>query len=259
MSKLKEKLERASMSSPPPMGFRAAQKICRPRMVIIAQFPKGWSEDPSAYITGADAGLVEWSAARALKKAIKADADISWGVQIENAKAGSLEEMASAGADFVLFKAEDVPLSLAADEKMGKVLVTGQLPGDGWVRSLGKLPIDALFISGQAAEEKNGFTWQQLMTFRYYSDMVAKPILVPVPAGVKEAELQAMWDAGVDGVVVKVEAGLPQDRLSDIRAMIDGLTPPSKRREKGATAIVPAMRDEAKPVVEEDEEEEEDE
>ncbi len=258
MSKLKEKLKQVSMSSPLPMGFKMAQKASRPRMAILALFAKGGPVDPLAYITGADAGLIEWPAAGMLKKLVKADADIPWGVRLEKGGVKSPEEITAAGADFLFFQAEDMPLSLAEDEKTGKVLMTGLLPGDGWVRSLNKLPIDALFISEQALGD-GVFTWRQLITCRYFSDMVAKPVLVPVPVDVKEAELQAIWDAGVDGVVVGIEAGTPEDRLSKIRKMIDGLTPPSKRREKGITVLLPAMKEEARPAVEEQDEEEEEE
>jgi hypothetical protein len=71
-------------------------------------------------------------------------------------------------------------------------------------------------------------------------------------------ELQALWEAGIEGVVVEVSAGQPQDRLKELRQVIDELAFPSTRQREKAEALVPRIgKEPGGTIVEEEEEEEE--
>ena len=71
----------------------------------------------------------------------------------------------------------------------------------------------------------------------------------------KQTELQALWEAGVDGVVVEVGVEQPAGRLMELRQAIDSSTlPPQRKREKPA-ALVPYTEPMVGAVTEEPEEE----
>jgi hypothetical protein len=260
MSKFIDKLEQASRSFSLPMGFRAAPTVSRPRMVLVAHLSQADIDSPADYVAGADAGLLDVTSmgpgAKILKGVVKAASDIPWGVWPDSISRGGMEQIGKAGGDFLFFLADKTPLSVMPAEKMGKILVTEALLNDGLIRAINKLPADAVFITSQQPE-KCGLTWRHLMLLRYSADLLSRPLLAPVPSDIDGDELQALWDAGVDGVVVGVAAGQPAGRLKEMRRMIDSLTPPSKWKRMQARAIVPSLKEEALPIIEEEEEEEE--
>jgi len=55
-----------------------------------------------------------------------------------------------------------------------------------------------------------------------------------VPSNATANELQALWEAGVDGVIVEVGAGQPAGRL---REVIDKLAFPSSRKREVETLL----------------------
>ena len=70
-------------------------------------------------------------------------------------------------------------------------------------------------------------------------------------------ELQALWEAGVDSVVVEVTVGQPQDRLKELRQVIDELHFPSPRRHEKVEPLLPHISRKPSIVTVEEEEEEE--
>jgi hypothetical protein len=66
--------------------------------------------------------------------------------------------------------------------------------------------------------------------------MVDKPLLVATKQEMTDKEIRSLWEAGVDGVVVKIEEKQPQERLTRLSQAIKGLPPRRKRRgETGVT------------------------
>jgi hypothetical protein len=72
---------------------------------------------------------------------------------------------------------------------------------------------------------------------------------------VTATELQALGEAGVNGVVVGVGGGQPAERISELRNTIDTLVFPLQRRRKKTGALLPRITEEASIVTEEEEEE----
>ena len=70
---------------------------------------------------------------------------------------------------------------------------------------------------------------------------------------VTPSELQALWQAGVDGVVVEVGVGQPAERLKELRQVIDKLVFPSPRKRKKAEVLLPYIGQEAGVVTGEEE------
>ncbi len=241
MSRFIDKLKQASQSEPQPMGFRKEKSASRPRLLLVAEVEAGAA---AGVVVGADAVLLEGTV-----KKPPAKTGLPVGIRLFGSKAGKLE-----GIDFVVFT-QEMPVTIAGDKKTGKVMAVEASLEMGLLRSLDDLPLDALFIIGDGAQPPI-VTWQYLMLCKRFAAISGKPVLAAVSPQISGDELQLLWEVGVDGVVVDAKTA---GGLKKLRSLIDGLTPPSKRKRQKARAIVPQLKEEAAPLIDEDEDEEEEE
>ena len=182
-------------------------------------------------LAGADAGLLRisqpGSAAGLLQKVTKAVSDIPWGVWLEDSNQGEVEKVLKDNCDFMVFAATGTPLTLLKNEEVGKILEVEASINEGLLRAANELPIDAVLVTGEKTDDYF-LTWQHLLVFQRFADLLNIPLLVSVPLEITADEFQALWEAVIDGVVVA--AGQLQGRLQELRQIIDKLTFPLPRR-----------------------------
>ena len=258
MSRFIDKLNQVSRVVPQSMGFRKAQPVSEKPKILLIAFLAGASVDGLAdYVVGADAGLLRIpklsSGAKTLREMSQAVPDIPWGGWLKNIDKGGIKQMAKAGCDFVVFPAANTPLALLQNDEIGKILEVESSLSEGLLRAANELPIDAVLIAG---EQGGGYflTWHHLMLFQRFADLLTKPLLASIPPNVTASELQALWEAGVDGVVIEVGAGQPVERLKELRQTIDKLVFPLQRKQGKAEALLPHIDREVSIVTEEEEE-----
>jgi len=257
-----DKLNQLSRAEPQPMGFRATQPVSpKPKIQLVASLVQESVESLTDYVTGADAGLLSISklssGIKALQKISQVHSDIPWGGRLDSGEPGGIKQMTKVGCDFIVFPATNTPLAIPQNDEIGKILEVEASLSEGLLRAANELTVDAILIAGE--ERKDNFlTWQHLMLFRRFADLLTKPLLVSIPSVVTAGELQALWDAGVGSVVVEVTVGQPQDRLKELRQVIDKLTFPSPRKREKAEPLLPRIsRGQDAVTAEEGEEEEE--
>ena len=258
MSKFIDKLNRLSQTVPQPMGFRLAQSVPpKPRLLLIASLPQANVDNLADYVAGADAGLLPISnlssGARNIQKISQAAPDIPWGGWLRNIERGEISQIVKAGCDFVVFPEAKTSLALLQNEEVGKILEVEPSLSDGLLRVIGELPVDAVLIANEQ-EGEYFLTWHHLMLFQRFANFLTKPLLVSVPSNVTANELQALGEAGVDGVVVEIGVGQPTERLNELRQTIDKLTFSSQRKRGKAQALLPHISGERSIVAEEEEE-----
>ena len=261
MSKLIDKLNQVSQAVLQPVGFRTARSVSpKPGMLLVAGLAQANVENLADYVTGADAGLLHVSESRSgaktLQKISQVVPDIPWGGWLRGSGRGEIKQMVKVGCDFVVFPAASTSLAVFQGDEPGKILEVESSLSEGLVRAINELPVDAVLI---ASERREGYllTWYHLMLFKRFADLLTKPLLVSIPSGVTASELQALWQAGVGGVVVEVGVGQAAERLKELRQLIDKLVPPSPRRQGKAKALLPYIGQEPSAPTEEEEEEEE--
>jgi hypothetical protein len=260
MSKLIDKLQIAAKGTPPPIGFGMSRKAAtKTRLLLIAGLDPAALE--RAAVDGADAILVEPGKShptpKAIQKAMEAVSDVPWGAYLEengDKKAGALVE---AGCDFLVFPAGSRVADVPRDEKTGKILEVEPSMDDSLLRAINYLPVDAALLTDNI-DGTGSLVWHHLMIFQHLANMLSKPLLVRVPANITEPELNALWDAGVDGVVAP--AGAEAGALIKLNRIIDGL--PARARQKGGKveAVLPRAAgggETRTPVPDEEEEEDE--
>jgi len=258
MSKLIDKLNRVSQAVPQAMGFRATQQaLPKPRMLLIADLAQANVDGSADYVAGADAGLLHISnlseEAKTLRKICEVVSDIPWGGWLRDVGQVDMKQIVEAGCDFVVFPPANTLLAILQDNKLGKILQVEASLGEGLVRAVDRLPVDAVLTAGEP-EEEYFLTWHHLMLFQRLADLLIKPLLVSVPSNITADELQTLWETGVAGVMSKVGVGQPEGRLRELRQAIDKLTFTSQRKRGKTEALLPYIGGERNIVAEEEKE-----
>jgi len=260
MSQLIDKLNRVSQTVPQPMGFRTAQAATpKPKLLLIASLTQVNVDRLDDYVAGADGVLLpisQSSEAKAIQEVSRLVPDIPWGVWLRDSDQHQIEQIAKAGCDFVVFPAAKTPLAILENDAVGKILEVEASLSDGLLRAIDGLPVDAVLIVGEW-ENDHFLTWHHLIVFQRFANFLTKPLLVSLPLNTTASELQALWEAGVDGLIIEIKAGQPADRVSKLRQAIDKLTLPTKCKRRKAEALVPHIAPERATATEEEEEEEE--
>ena len=242
MSRFVGKLKQVLQAVPQSMGFRSAQPVSvKPRILLIASLAQANIDDLADRVAGADAGLLpitKSTGVDSLAKVSQAVSDIPWGGWLRDIAEGEIERVTKIGFDFVVFPPASTPLATLKDDKVGKILEIGTSLSEDLLRAVDALPVDAVLV---ANEQKGEYclTWQHLMFFQQCANSLSKPLLVSIPLNVSANELQALWEAGVNGVVVGVEVGQPTERLKELRQVIDKLVFPPQRERRKTEALLP--------------------
>jgi hypothetical protein len=260
MSRLIDELNRVAKAAPQPMGFRAAYPTAsKPQILLVASLAQiGDTARLAAGVDGADAVLLRLTksqlVAKTLPKIAGALPDIPWGCFLEDAGANKMETLVKAGCDFVVFPAASRVSATPQDDKTGKILQVEPSLGEGILRGINDLPVDAVLATNTYGVG-GSIEWHHLMLFQHLANLLTKPLLIPVPLKVTAEELKALWETGVDGVVVEADTGKPGG-LKELRRIIGELPPRSSKKRGKAEALLPYSGGVGEAVPEEEEEEE---
>lgn len=239
MSKLIDKLLKVSQPQPQAMGFKAVKAEPRPKIQLIANLSTADVKE----LPAADAVILNAPESRNMKS--------TWGVRGAKDRLEEIDQLIKSGADFAILSTNGEVLP--ADRKIGKVLEIEGSITDILLRTVAELPVDAVFLS-------NGelvVTYKRLMLIQRFASLVNKPLLVEVPPDIRETHLQLIWETGVSGVVVTVDAEQAEAVTKNLRKVIDKLSYPSRRKRDKSVVTLPHV---VPPAEESDEgEEEEDE
>jgi len=238
------------------MGFHTSRQAeTSPSMLIIATVKTNGTGSAVKSIAGADAILLRAGepelTALNLQKIVKPLKDIPWGVYFDES-GDAASKLVESGCDFLVFSPASPISAVPQDEKTGKILQVESSMDDGLLRAVNDLPADAVLITDTPAES-GALVWHQLMIFRHLTTFISKPLLVPVPATISEVELKALWDAGIDGVVIDVTGG---GDLKELRQIAGKLPPRSAPKRGKMDVILPQAGGKAHTTPPPDEEEE---
>ncbi len=255
MSKLIEKLKKVSQAAPTPMGFHTSKaEEVGGKMLILGRVKIDSTATPTKVNTGADAVLFyddkAETAIKDFQKTAKATGDVPWGGYLDEG-GGGVTPLVEAGCDFVVFSPTSKISDLPQDEKIGKVLQVESSMDDGLLRAINDLPADAVLVT-DTLEKDETLTIHRLMIYRHLANFIGKPLIVPVPANISEAELKALQDAEIDGVMAD------GDDLKELRKNIGKLPARSAKKRGRGAVLLPHVREETA-AAPPDEEEEEDE
>jgi len=256
VSKLIDRLVQAAEPASLPMGFRATKPApSKPKMALIARVEPAENIAPLAdYVSSADAIIMAPTGTG--KDIARLSSGTVWGIWRKGKSRPQISDSVKAGADFIILPL-DSELGLPDIEKIGKILLVEPSLSEGLVRTINELPVDAVLLTDDE-EEKAAITWHQLMLCQRFADLLSKPLLLTVPPSVNDDELKALWQTGVDGVVIPVKTAKQAEKLKELRQTINKSDFAARTRKKVA-ALLPRLSEETDtPVTEVEEEEEED-
>ncbi|MFC2047801.1 hypothetical protein ACFLTK_06005, partial [Chloroflexota bacterium] len=236
--------------------FRLVQPSSpKPKLLLIASLTQDNVDSLGDYVAGADAGLLTISklspGAKTLQQVCQSVPDIPWGGWLRDIGRGDIGQIVKVGGDFVVFPAANTSLVMLQNAEVGKILQVEASLGDGLLRAVNELPVDAVLIASEPEGEH--LTCHHLMLFHHLANLFTKPLLVCIPSKVTAGELQALWEVGVDGVIVESGVGQPEERLNKLRRAIDKLTFPPRCQQGQAEALLPYLSREPDVVTEEEE------
>ena len=144
--------------------------------------------------------------------------------------------MKEPGADFLVFSSQGTEASILKTEP-GKVLEIDMNLPDSQMRSVDFLPVDALLLpfSGKGTS----LTVQNLMAYQRIDLLVTKPLLGYVPAKISSENLRLLWEAGLDGVVIKGDELTPKE-IERLQEAIKSF-PPHRGEKRRADALLPSL------------------
>jgi len=263
MSKLLEKLERASEGRAQPLGFGAgsSREKTLPMVVLASATLDHAHLLAAAADGGADALLIiaeQPSSDKALAQLRKAKPAIPWGVRFGSLAREDMAKLIDMGCDFVVFHPERASASVLTEDRIGKVLDIDPSLSDNLVKAAARLSVDAVLLS-PLGEGRTPLTVRQLMELERLAAGAGKYVLTSLPPSLPVEGIEALWSIGVRGVVVDLTAVDPGERLAQVREAISRLPARKKKPKDKLAARLPSLSGLAtgRPPGEEEEEPEE--
>lgn len=235
-SKFIEALKKLSKSSIAPMGFGRRKESPKSPMLLIAGLDSIPGEKLSELVSSVDALIFAGSKINkdALKQNVKSY-PVPCGILLKSSK--DLTDLKEPSFDFIVFSSQETGASVLRVEEPGKVMEIDMTLSDSELRSVEFLPVDALLLpfSGKG----NSLTVQDLLAYQRIDLLTAKPLLGYIPAKISGEDLRLLWEAGLDGVIIKGEE-LTREEVERLKEAVKSF--PSHRGEKKRSeALLPSL------------------
>ena len=203
MSKFLERMERITVAAPGGLGFGTARTEKTPALALIglvsASYAKGLATVSKLAL---DAALLSGiDDAAGLKRIEKSLPAVPWGVQTSTLTENSADEFRDRGCDLLVFSLENTEASALSSDDAARILVVESQIEERDLRAIGALPVDVLMIPMKCVSGSWGLA--ELASVAVIS-RVDKYILVQVAAAPSDKDLEALRNAGVDGLVFDV-------------------------------------------------------
>jgi hypothetical protein len=220
MSKLSDRMRRASRTEARPVGFTTIATAPQPTMLVIAE------------VSGKDAKGVQADALlfpddtpeSALKAAAENGTPV--GVRLSKGDRDRVAKLHAAGVDFVVLT-EDCATSTLMEEDLSYVLEVDGEPTDTDLRALDALPLEALL----APPVDGSLTIRHSIGLRRFVAFARKPLMLPVSAGATAADLEALRELNVLLLLA------PAAAAAGLRDAVAALPPRRRRREESAVGV----------------------
>lgn len=235
-SKFIEALKKLSQSSVLPLGFGRRREGPKSPLLLIADLNFIPDEKVSELLSSVDALIFSGSKTNkdTLKQNMKSN-DSPWGLMLKSVE--DLKDLKEQNFDFLVFSFKDSGASLLRIEEQGKVMEIDVNLSDSQLRAMEFLPVDALLIPFPRGE--NSLRIQDLLAYQRIDLLVTKPLLGYVPAKISVEDLRLLWEAGLDGAIIKGK-DLTREDLERLKVATKSF--PSHRGEKKrAEALLPSL------------------
>ena len=234
MSKLADKIQKASRTEHAAMGFAAAARQPSPTLLCLVRLSSSdMKKAAEAAEKGADAVILDQANGGDVKDQAKKANQAILGASPSKAEREEVAALREAGADFVVVDGQSTMAEALLEEKIGFVLNVGADTDDTTLRLLGDLGLDAIIVPSPDGQ----LTIQKLLEFRRLAVLARTPLLTEVDHDSEAGRLQALRECGVAGVIVGASS---IGKLQKLRETIASLPPRGRKREEREGPMLPA-------------------
>ena len=239
MSKFLDRLEQITQGVSAPIGFAAPRAPKMPGMALVCLVSGTGSKAINQMMElGPDAVLVVGAKdPPAVKKlAQPLGSAIPWGAKVSALSEEDALVFQEGGCDILAFSLQGTSVAAVGSEELARVLCVEPDIESDRLRAVDALPIDALLLPMPGVSAS--WTLEDLATIARVSQRVDKYVLVEVtnPPGLKE--LEALRNAGANGLVIDVSK-VDAQRLSQLKQELLDMPRQRPTKKERFSAIVP--------------------
>ena len=239
MSKFLDRMERISLAAPGGIGFAAARTEKTPGLALVGLVSKSYAKGLATVSKlGLDAALLSGiDDAAGLKRYEKSLPSAPWGVSTSSLTETSAQEFRDGGCDILAFSMENTAASALSSDDAARILYVDPEIEERELRAIGALPIAVLILTMK--DISGPMDLASLASIASISRRVDKYVLVELAGVPSDKDMEALRNAGVDGLVLDVAAVEPEAlaKLKDAALDMPKQRPSGRRR---ADAIVPS-------------------
>lgn len=238
MSRFLERMERITVAAPGGMGFGAARTEKTPAIALVGLVSGGYAKGlKTVSDLGLDAALLSGiDDAGGLKRIEKSLPSLPWGVKTSSLTESSAQEFRDSGCDILAFSLENTDASALVADDAARILYVDPDIEERELRTISALPVDVLILPMTGVS--GPWRLAQIASVAAISRRVDKYILVEVSGTPSDKDLEALRNAGVDGLVLDV-AAVGADALEKLKSAAMAL-PKQRSSGRGRSAIVPS-------------------
>ncbi|PKB66451.1 MAG: hypothetical protein BZY81_07275 [SAR202 cluster bacterium Io17-Chloro-G4] len=239
MSKFIERLDHIREGAPAAMGFGVQRVQKAPGMALLA------------IVSGSDATALQQVAdlkpegalvsgvddpAKLKEACAPLGEDIPWGSSVTALSENDVAAYEKEGCDLLAFALSGTSLAAAGSEEVARILRIDTAMDPEQLRVIDALPVDVLLINGPSSSSQ--WSLEDLVTVAGVTRRVNKYVIVETSQLPGAKELEALRDAGVNGLAVDV-ASVTAKKLTELKsALVDMPRQRPNRRDRNM-AILP--------------------
>ena len=233
MSKLIEIIRKLGEQSQQPLGFGAltGRSGSAPTLILIGTATATDARAEMEAIEGevVDAVILEADGAVSIGDQDGMDG-VVWGVGPGALSNEDVESLVSAGCDFFVIDPENAPAAIVSQSEVATLVTLRESPDRETAAALRGLGVSGSLSRPPA--DLSEIAYRDLVAIRRMGASVGGVTLVECPRNVSIADLTALRDAGIDGVVAPLSE---PERVSEIAGKIRELAPRRKSSRTGET------------------------
>ena len=241
MSKLIDKLDKATQDETKPLGFAAAMpKSTAAQMLTIAR-TKFDVEAKTIPELDTDAVLLlvddASKAINSIKKTSKENLPAIWGIEAADISKKEADQLVNIGCDFIVLRLASPSPALSSDENLAKVVQVNPSIDDSMIRAISLLPVDAVMVQEEAPALV--ITVESLMQYSRITAMIQQPVLLSVSLKLEKDSLETLRDTGINGLVFDWSGASSNKKIAELKEAIQGLPEQRKKKKKRTNVTLP--------------------